>query len=131
MLEVGTKPRISPCRISGASWCPYRISWGKRSYCTFIQRTIPPGCTRQACAFGANYAGFQSLNAVVIGVSKDSVASHVKFAEKYNLPFILLADPSARLLNPTAYGRKRSSMGKHHGVVRATYIIDEQGMVKR
>ena len=105
---------------------------GKEIVVYFYPKDNTPGCTRQACAFGANYAGFQSLYAVVIGVSKDSVASHVKFAEKYNLPFILLADPERKAIEAYGVWQEKKLYGKTTmGVVRSTYIIDEQGMVEK
>ena len=105
---------------------------GQKVVLYFYPKDNTPGCTRQACAFGANYAGFQSLNAVVIGVSKDSVASHVKFAEKYNLPFILLADPERKAIEAYGVWQEKKLYGKTTmGVVRSTYIIDEEGMVEK
>lgn len=110
MLEVGTKAPDFTLQDQRGELVSLSDFLGKKVVLYFYPKDNTPGCTRQACAFGANYAGFQSLNAVVIGVSKDSVASHVKFAEKYNLPFIQTR--SARPLKLTACGRKRSSMGK-------------------
>ena len=75
---------------------------GKKVVLYFYPKDNTPGCTRQACAFAAAYDGFQEKNAVVIGISRDSAASHEKFAEKYNLPFVLLSDPDLQAIK--AYG---------------------------
>ena len=80
---------------------------GKKVVLYFYPKDSTPGCTRQACAFAASYEAFKAQDIVVIGVSKDSVASHVKFAEKYDLPFVLLSDRSSRPSSPTACGRRR------------------------
>ena len=98
----------------------------------FYPRDNTPGCTRQACAFAKSYEGFKSKNVVVIGVSKDSVASHQKFAEKYALPFILLSDPERQAIEAYGVWQEKKNYGKvSMGVVRTTYLIDEQGMIER
>lgn len=104
---------------------------GKKVVLYFYPKDNTPGCTRQACAFAAAYAELSALNAVVIGVSKDGAASHVKFAEKYSLPFILLSDPDLTAI--TAYGvwQEKKMCGKvGMGVVRTTFIIDENGVIE-
>ena len=104
---------------------------GKKVVLYFYPRDNTPGCTRQACAFAGAYQGFKDLNAVVIGVSKDSVASHVKFAEKYELPFILLSDPERQAIEPYGVWQEKKMCGKTcMGVVRTTFIIDEQGIIQ-
>ena len=103
---------------------------GKKVVLYFYPKDNTPGCTQQACAFAAAYSEFERKNAVVIGVSKDSVSSHEKFAEKYYLPFILLSDPE--LLAIQAYGvwQEKKLYGKTSmGVVRTTFLIDEQGEI--
>lgn len=93
MLETGTKaPSFSLNDKDGKTVSLSDFS-GKKVILYFYPKDNTPGCTRQACAFAAAYEEFHKINAVVIGISKDSVASHSKFAEKYNLPFILLSDP--------------------------------------
>ena len=90
------------------------------------------GCTRQACAFAAAYEEFKSLNAVVIGVSKDSVSSHQKFAEKHGLPFILLSDPELTVLQAYGVWQEKKMYGKvSMGVVRSAYVIDEAGNIEK
>ena len=105
---------------------------GKKVVLYFYPRDNTPGCTRQACAFAGAYAGFRELNAVVIGVSKDSTASHQKFAEKYDLPFILLSDPERIAIEAYGAWQEKKNYGKvSMGVVRCTYIIDEEGKIEK
>ena len=103
---------------------------GKKVVLYFYPQDNTPGCTRQACAFAVAYSEFEKKNAVVIGISKDSVSSHEKFAGKYNLPFILLSDPKLQAIQ--AYGvwqEKKLYRKTSMGVVRTTFIIDEQGKI--
>ena len=103
---------------------------GKKVVLYFYPKDNTPGCTRQACAFAVAYSEFEKKNAVVIGISKDSVSSHEKFAGKYNLPFILLSDPKLQAIQ--AYGvwqEKKLYRKTSMGVVRTTFIIDEQGKI--
>ena len=105
---------------------------GKRIVLYFYPKDNTPGCTRQACAFAGAYDAFRGQDVVVIGVSKDSVASHVKFAQKYELPFILLADPELEAIQAYGVWQEKKLYGKvSMGVVRSTYIIDEQGMIEK
>lgn len=105
---------------------------GKKVVLYFYPRDNTPGCTRQACAFAGAYADFQSINAVVIGISKDSVASHQKFAEKYELPFILLSDPELQAIQAYGVWQEKKNYGKvSMGVVRSTFVIDEQGIIEK
>ncbi len=97
----------------------------------FYPKDNTPGCTRQACAFAASYDEFQKRDIAVIGVSKDSVASHQKFAEKHNLPFILLADPELQAIQAYGVWQEKKLYGKvSMGVVRTTFIIDEKGKIQ-
>ncbi len=105
---------------------------GKKVILYFYPKDNTPGCTRQACAFAESYGEFESLGAAVIGVSKDSVASHVKFAEKYALPFILLSDPELEAIKAYDVWQEKKMCGKvSMGVVRTTYIIDENGVIEK
>ena len=104
---------------------------GKRVVLYFYPRDNTPGCTRQACAFAAAYDGFRDLDAVVIGVSKDSVASHQRFAEKYNLPFILLSDPEHQVIEAYGAWQEKKNYGKvSMGTVRCTYVIGPDGRIE-
>ena len=105
---------------------------GKRLVLYFYPKDNTPGCTRQACAFASNYEEFIKRGVEVIGISKDSVASHVKFAEKYSLPFILLSDPDKIAIEKYGVWQEKKLYGKvSMGVVRTTFIIDENGNVEK
>lgn len=132
MLEIGTKaPDFTLQNQEGKE---VRLSdfAGKRVVLYFYPRDNTPGCTRQACAFAQNFEGFRSQDVAVIGISKDSVASHQKFAQKYNLPFILLSDPELQTIQAYGVWQEKKLYGKvSMGVVRSTYIIDPQGMIEK
>ena len=105
---------------------------GKKVILYFYPKDNTPGCTRQAQAFSTAYEKFKRMNIEVIGISKDSAASHTKFAEKYSLPFVLLSDPELNAI--TAYGvwQEKKLYGKvSMGVVRTTFVIDEQGNIEK
>ena len=105
---------------------------GKKVVLYFYPRDNTPGCTRQACAFAAANEELEQAGAVVIGISKDSVASHQKFAQKYNLPFVLLSDPELQAIQAYGVWQEKKLYGKvSMGVVRSTYLIDEQGMIEK
>ena len=105
---------------------------GKKVVLYFYPKDSTPGCTRQACAFAAAYEGFKDKNIKVIGISKDSVASHLKFAEKYSLPFTLLSDPELSATKAYGVWQEKKLYGKvSFGVVRTTFIIDENGIIER
>jgi len=105
---------------------------GKKVVLYFYPKDNTPGCTRQACAFAAAYEGFKQKNTVVIGVSKDSTASHRKFADKYGLPFILLSDPDRVAIEAYEVWQEKKLCGKiSMGVVRTTFIIDENGIIEK
>lgn len=105
---------------------------GKKVVVYFYPRDNTPGCSRQACAFASAYDAFKTKNVEVIGISKDSVASHIKFAEKYNLPFILLSDPDRVAIEAYGVWQEKKTCGKvGMGVVRTTFIIDENGNIEK
>ena len=105
---------------------------GKKIVLYFYPRDNTPGCSRQACAFAGAYEDFKTMNVAVIGVSKDSVVSHVKFAEKYSLPFTLLSDPELQAIQAYDVWQEKKNYGKvSMGVVRSTYIIDENGVIEK
>lgn len=105
---------------------------GKKVVLYFYPKDNTPGCTRQACAFAENFAEFKNRNIAVIGISKDSVASHRKFADKYDLPFILLADTELSAIQAYGVWQEKKLYGKvSMGVVRTTFIIDEKGMIEK
>ena len=105
---------------------------GKKIILYFYPKDNTPGCTRQACAFAKAYDEFKKDNIVVIGISKDSVASHQKFAEKYSLPFVILSDPELLAIKAYDVWQEKKLYGKvSMGVVRTTYIINEQGIIEK
>ena len=132
MLETGMKaPDFSLPDKDGNT---VRLSdfQGKKVVLYFYPKDNTPGCTRQACAFAASYEQFKAQDATVIGISKDSVASHLKFAQKYDLPFILLSDPELQAIQAYGVWQEQKLYGKvSMGVVRTTYIIDEQGIIEK
>ncbi len=104
---------------------------GKRVVLYFYPKDNTPGCTRQACAFAGAYQEFEARDVVVIGISRDSVASHQKFAEKYDLPFILLSDPDRVAIEAYGVWQEKKNYGKvSMGVVRTTYLIDAEGKIE-
>ncbi|HBH0785866.1 TPA: thioredoxin-dependent thiol peroxidase [Clostridioides difficile] len=105
---------------------------GKKVVVYFYPKDNTPGCTRQACAFRNAYDGFKKEDIQVIGISKDSIKSHQKFAEKHELPFILLSDPDLVAIKAFDVWKEKKMYGKTAlGVVRATYIIDENGIIEK
>ena len=132
MLEVGTKaPDFTLPDQNGDlhSLSEYR---GKRVILYFYPKDNTPGCTKQACGFAERYPQFIEKGAVVLGISKDSVASHKKFEEKYGLPFTLLADPELVAIQAYDVWQEKKNYGKTYmGVVRTTYLIDEEGKIAK
>ena len=132
MLEIGIQaPHFT---LNDKDGRPVSLSdfLGKKVVLYFYPRDNTPGCTRQACAFASAYNAFREKGVEVIGISKDSVSSHVKFAEKYDLPFILLSDPDLTAIKAYGVWQEKKLYGKvSFGVVRTTYVIDEKGFVER
>ena len=132
MLEVGTKAPDFTLKNQEGQEVSLSQFAGKRVVLYFYPRDNTPGCTRQACGFAQNYAGFTQRDVVVIGVSKDSVASHLKFAQKYELPFVLLSDPDLQAIQAYGVWQEKKLYGKvSMGVVRTTYVIDPQGVIEK
>ena len=132
MLEVGTKAPDFTLKNQEGQEVSLSQFAGKRVVLYFYPRDNTPGCTRQACGFAQNYEGFTQRDVVVIGVSKDSVASHLKFAQKYELPFVLLSDPDLQAIQAYDVWQEKKLYGKvSMGVVRTTYIIDPQGVIAK
>jgi peroxiredoxin Q/BCP len=106
--------------------------FGRKVVLYFYPKDDTPGCTREACAYAAALGEFKKLGAEVIGVSRDSAASHKKFAEKYHLPFILLSDMELQAIQAYDVWKEKKSYGKTSmGVVRSTYVIGEDGMIEK
>lgn len=132
MLEIGTAaPSFSLPDQNGQMHTleEYR---GKKVILYFYPKDNTPGCTKQACGFGELYPQFMEKGAVVVGISKDSVASHKRFEEKYSLPFTLLSDPELQAIQAYDVWKEKTLYGKKSmGVVRTTYLIDEDGIIVR
>ena len=132
MLEVGTKAPEFTLPDKDGNPVSLTDFAGKKVVLYFYPKDNTPGCTRQACAFAEAYEEFKKINAVVIGVSKDSVASHQKFAEKHGLPFILLSDPELTAIQAYGVWQEKKLYGKvSMGVVRSTFVINENGMIEK
>ena len=132
MLEAGTKAPAFTLPDQDGNPVSLSDFAGKRVVLYFYPKDNTPGCTRQACAFAAAYGEFARLGVPVIGVSKDSAASHRKFADKYSLPFILLSDPELAAIQAYDVWQEKKLYGKvSMGVVRTTYIIDGNGVIEK
>jgi peroxiredoxin Q/BCP len=130
LLEVGTKaPDFTLPDQNGEmhSLSDYR---GKKVILYFYPKDMTSGCTKEACGFAERYPQFQEKGAVVLGVSRDSVASHKKFEQKYSLPFTLLSDEDRKVIEAYGVWQEKKLYGKTTmGVVRSTYLIDEEGTI--
>ena len=132
MLDVGTKAPEFTLPDKAGNLVSLSDFLGKKVILYFYPKDNTPGCTRQACAFARNYGAFQEKNAVVIGISKDSTASHLKFAQKYELPFVLLSDPELQAIQAYGVWQEKKLYGKvSMGVVRSTYLINEEGILEK
>ena len=132
MLEAGVKAPAFTLPDQDGNPVSLSDFLGKKVILYFYPKDNTPGCTRQACAFAGSYDAFRDLDAVVIGVNKDSSASHRKFAEKYDLPFLLLSDPELGVLQAYDVWQEKKLYGKvSMGVVRTTFIIDENGVIEK
>ena len=130
MLEIGTKaPEFSLPDENGEirNLSDYK---GKKLILYFYPRDNTPGCTKQACGFGELYPQFGEKGVEIIGISKDSVASHKKFKEKYSLPFTILSDTELQTIQAYDVWKEKKLYGKTSmGIVRTTYLLDENGVI--
>ncbi|MBR0385368.1 MAG: peroxiredoxin [Erysipelotrichaceae bacterium] len=130
MLKTGT---IAPdFALNDSEGKTHKLSdyRGQKVILYFYPKDMTSGCTRQACTFGDLYPQFKELNTVIIGISRDSEASHRKFIEKYQLPFVLLSDPTVEVLTMYGAWQEKTMYGKKSmGTVRSTYLIDENGVI--
>lgn len=132
MLEIGMKAPAFTLSNKDGNTVSLSDFLGKKVVLYFYPKDNTPGCTRQACAFAGAYEDFKSKDVVVIGISKDSVASHLKFAQKHGLPFILLSDPELQAIQAYGVWQEKKLYGKvSMGVVRSTFIIDAQGNIEK
>ena len=132
MLEVGMKAPAFTLPDKDGNLVSLADFAGKTVALYFYPRDNTPGCTRQACAFAGAYEDFKKIDAVVIGVSKDSQASHQRFAEKYDLPFVLLSDPELTAIQAYGVWQEKKNYGKvSMGVVRSTFVINGEGVIEK
>ena len=132
MLEVGTKAPDFTLQDKHGNLVSLSDFHGRKVVLYFYPKDNTPGCTREAIAFAAAYEGFKARDVVVIGISKDSVASHLKFAQKYDLPFVLLSDPDHAVIEQYGVWQEKKLYGKFSmGVVRSTYLINEEGIIEK
>lgn len=130
MLEINTKAPSFTLLDEEGQTHSLKDYLGHKVVLYFYPRDNTPGCSNQACGFRDLYPSFLEKNAVVIGISKDSINSHKKFKEKYQLPFILLSDPDKEVIEAYDVWKEKKSFGKTSmGVVRTTYLIDEEGII--
>ena len=130
MLETGTKAPAFALPDQNGDIRTLEEFSGKKIILYFYPRDNTPRCTKQACGFAELYPQFIEKDAVVIGISKDSVASHKKFEDKYNLPFVLLSDTGLDVIKAYDVWKEKKNYGKvSMGVVRTTYLIDENGII--
>ena len=130
MLETGTK--APAFELPDQNGVMHRLEdyKGKKVILYFYPKDNTPGCTKQACGYSERYPQFMEKGAVILGVSKDSVASHKRFEEKYGLAFTLLSDPERTVIEAYDVWKEKNMYGKKTmGVVRTTYLIDEQGII--
>ena len=132
MLEAGMKAPAFTLPDKEGNLVSLSDFAGKRVVLYFYPKDNTPGCTRQACVFAAAYEEFKTLEAVVIGISRDSAASHQKFADKHGLPFILLSDPDLTAIQAYGVWQEKKLYGKvSMGVVRTTFVIDGHGVIEK
>ena len=132
MLDVGTKAPDFELPDQNGKMHTLKEYRGKKVILYFYPRDNTPGCTKQACGYSERYPQFQEKGAVVLGISKDTIASHKRFEEKQNLGFTILADPERKVIETYDVWKEKKNYGKvSMGVVRTTYLIDEEGIIIR
>lgn len=130
MLEIGTQAPDFTLPDQNGELHTLSAYRGQKIILYFYPKDMTPGCTKQACGFGELYPQFREKGAVVLGISKDTVASHKKFEEKYGLPFVLLSDTEKAVIEAYDVWKEKKNYGKvSMGVVRTTYLIDEDGVI--
>ena len=132
MLEIGTKAPAFTLPDQNGEMHSLEDYRGQKVILYFYPKDNTAGCTSQACGFAARYPQIREKGAVVLGVSKDSVASHKKFEEQYGLPFTLLSDTGLEVIQAYDVWKEKKNYGKTYmGIVRTTYLIDEEGVIIR
>ncbi len=132
MLEVGTKAPGFTLPDQNGQMHSLKDYEGKKVILYFYPKDMTSGCSKQACRFAELYPQFRDKDAVILGVSKDSVSSHKKFEEKFGLPFTILSDTKQEVIQAYDVLKEKSMYGrKYMGVVRSTYLIDEKGRIAK
>ncbi len=132
MLEVGTKAPVFTLPDQNGKLHSLEAYRGKKVILYFYPRDNTPGCTKQACGYSERYPQFMEKGVEILGVSKDTVASHKRFEEKQGLTFTLLSDPELEVIKAYDVWKEKKNYGKvSMGVVRTTYLIDEEGIIIR
>ena len=130
MLEIGTKAPAFSLPDQNGDMHTLEDYKGKKVILYLYPKDSTAGCTKQACGFAELYPEFTEKDAVILGVSKDSVKSHKNFETKYQLPFTLLSDPELSCIQAYDVWKEKKNYGKvSMGVVRTTYLIDEDGII--
>lgn len=129
-LEIGDKAPAFELPVEDSTRINLKRLLGKKVILFFYPKDNTPGCTKEACSFRDNYAAFKEKEVIVLGVSRDSAASHLKFKQKYQLPFSLLIDEDGEVCEAYGVIDKKSMFGKTFlGINRSTFLIDEQGKI--
>lgn len=132
MLQIGDKVPVFRVTDENGTAVTEQNVFGKKTVIYFYPKDSTPGCTAEACSIRDSYDSFLAHGYQVFGVSKDSQASHIRFKEKYNLPFPLLSDPTTEMLQAFgAWGEKKFCGRLCTGTLRKTFVINEQGVVER
>ena len=132
MLEIGTKAPAFSLPDQNGDMHTLEEYRGKKVILYFYPKDNTPGCTREACAFGAAHPRYEELGIPVVGISRDTVASHRKFADKYEIPFQILSDPELTAIQSYDVWQEKKLYGKvSMGVVRSTYLVDENGVIEK
>lgn len=132
MPEEGKKAPVFTLKNQDGKSVSLKDFNGKKVVLYFYPKDDTSGCTKEACSFRDGFPEFNNLNAVILGISPDSVESHKKFAEKYNLPFTLLSDEPREVIEKYEVWKEKNNYGKKYmGVERTTFLIDENGMIKK
>lgn len=132
MLKIGSK--APEFRLPAGDGKEYSLSdfAGKKVVFYFYPKDSTAGCTKEALGFAESFERFTANNTVIIGINKDSTASHARFAEKYSLPFILLSDKELEVIKSYGVWQEKKMCGKvSMGIVRTTFVIDEDGNIEK
>lgn len=132
MIEEGKKAPAFKLKNQDGKTISLADLKGKKVVLYFYPKDDTPGCTKEACSFRDEFPSFGNLNAVILGVSADSMESHQKFIKKYNLPFDLLSDENKEVIEKYDVWKEKNNYGKKYmGIERTTYVIDENGIIKK